>query len=452
MHPASRILVCTIILLSACNLPQKAAQPTLPPATLTGLPEGGPAVVIISPLQEAHLPAGAAVQVQFGASGGPFIEADMSVDHQPTASLALAQDDPAPSGTLTWSAPEAGTHTLTVQVLTPEKQLYTASIQVVVDGGQAAATTPDSAAADPDRESARQQVIQIMRDTYHIDLSAPPVIHKARQGVSNDPWASVIFSKNWMYSILIYPDRVVESPHPIDQESDGSVPVPPDQKAFPVCRPAGTLKILVALVDFQNLGVTKAQALDALAQTAAQLNTELAHYSTLGGAKTPILQLQVDGVFLSPAPAMPDHLLTPEIVKSAGGVDPAQYDLLVQVDLDADNTYRKVLIAQNFDTYGFTLAACHAQGLSIWISLESQDQVLGQDADTRLKSTLSHELLHTFGYPFEHSWPCGEGIAVDGADQCDIGNWPTLILGWTDTDGDSIPEIIDPNPYGSVGP
>jgi hypothetical protein len=36
------------------------------------------------------------------------------------------------------------------------------------------------------------------------------------------------------------------------------------------------------------------------------------------------------------------------------------------------------------------------------------------------------------------------------ADQCDAFNMPTLMLGWTDTDGDGLVEILDPEPYGIV--
>lgn len=461
MPSALRLLVCATLLLTACNLPQTAASSTgsVPAGASPVLPTpGGPGVQILSPAAGAQLPAGAPVTVQFTAAGGPFIEADLLVDNQISDTLPLAADAAAPAGSLTWKTPAAGTHTLTVEVLTPEKQIYAASVQVGIPGADGTVPAVSAAAQtalpthDPGLESARRQVIQIMHDTYRLDLTSPPVMRKYRYGVPGDPWVSVIFYKNWMYDIEIFPDKVVQSPHPIDGLPDNSVPIPPDQKATSVCRPAGTLKILVAFVDFANLGIGKEQALGTLAQVASQVNASMAHYSTLGGAAAPILQLKLDGVFLSPVPAMPDHLLTPALVKSAGGVDPAGYDLLIQVDLDANNTYRKILAAKNFDTFGFTQGACHDGGLSIWMVLDSKDQALGTDMDKRLSSTITHELLHTFGYPFSHSWACGDGSQPDPTDECDISNWPTLILGWTDTDGDGLPEIVDPTPYGMKAP
>jgi hypothetical protein len=68
-----------------------------------------------------------------------------------------------------------------------------------------------------------------------------------------------------------------------------------------------------------------------------------------------------------------------------------------------------------------------------------------------MERLISHELLHTFGYPADHRWPAGDGNQVDETDQSDVFNWPTLMLGWTDTDGDGVPEIIDPTPYGIGG-
>jgi len=147
-----------------------------------------------------------------------------------------------------------------------------------------------------------------------------------------------------------------------------------------------------------------------------------------------------------------NHELTPESIKLATNVDTSNYDLIVQVDMDRNNTYRKVLAAQNLDTNGFQIGSCLNNSLSIWISLDTKDQILGIDFDKKFSRILSHELLHTFGLPFSHSWPCGDGSVPDTSDQCDIYNWPTLMLGWTDTDGDGIPEIIDPTPYGITNP
>jgi hypothetical protein len=44
--------------------------------------------------------------------------------------------------------------------------------------------------------------------------------------------------------------------------------------------------------------------------------------------------------------------------------------------------------------------------------------------------------------------PCTDGPQVDASDCCDSVQIPALFLGWTDTDGDGIPELVDSTPYG----
>jgi hypothetical protein len=449
-----------LLLLTGCNLPlANKSNPTqftpisAVPTTQPSL--SGPGVQIISPANGAQFNGDAPIQVQFVSAGGPFIEADLLDEIGSVDTLALPSDNTTPSGTLSWKAPISGTHTLTVEVLTADKQIYSATVHVTVTGGTPAATQPVQPTAinpalDPEREAIKAQVIKIFHDTYGLNLTAPPVMRKYRPGVPNDPWHSVVYIGNWMYDLAVYPDRVEENVFPLNMQSDGSVPIQAGQKTYPICRPAGTLKVLVALVDFQNLGVTKDQALSALDTVAQDMNTKFAEYSTAGGAKSPILQLQIKGVYLSPPPTMPDHLLTPAIVKAVSGEDPANYDLLVQIDLDGNNTYRKVLAARNFETNGEMLSPCLGQSLSIWMSLDTKDKALGVDTEKELERILSHEILHTFGYPADHSWPAGDGSLADPADDTDIFGWPTLMLGWTDTDGDGIPEIIDPTPYGRI--
>ena len=62
---------------------------------------------------------------------------------------------------------------------------------------------------------------------------------------------------------------------------------------------------------------------------------------------------------------------------------------------------------------------------------------------------LNHELSHMFG--MMDDWPAmraGPGPAGSIAD-----DWiPYVMFGWTDTDGDGVPEILDSTPYGTSGP
>jgi hypothetical protein len=339
---------------------------------------------------------------------------------------------------------------LLIQLVTFEKQVYTASISITVTGGMLVPSeiAPIPIATDPGLESARQRVIQIMHDSYNINITSPPLAKKSRYGVSTDPWDSVMFIRDWEFEIEIFPDGTVrQRANPINHVDDSSPYISPGEKAIPVCRPAGTLRFLVAVVDYQNLGLTTTDYENSVSSAMNKINLEFSKFAAEAGAKSSFLTLEYDMVYLSPPPG---YLLTPALIQMQTGVDPSQYNLILQLDMDAKGTYRQTLAAQNFDTYGINLYGCGGlpQNVSIWISLETRDQALGLDLDQRLGETLTHEMLHTFGYPFEHTWPCGNGSTPDAADQCSLINWPTVMLGWTDLDGDGVAEIMDTTPYG----
>ena len=84
-----------------------------------------------------------------------------------------------------------------------------------------------------------------------------------------------------------------------------------------------------------------------------------------------------------------------------------------------------------------------AHEVNIWIELKG-----GPKPDAELYYTLlSHELAHALGW--QHVWPLGLGSGGATRDwNSENPTWPTLLFGWTDTDGDGVPEILDPTPYG----
>jgi len=230
---------------------------------------------------------------------------------------------------------------------------------------------------------------------------------------------------------------------------------PNDKSAFThVCRPSGTIKLLAVFVDYQNLGTTQDEAIEALSQAVTQINGKYAEASRAVGLESPILQIQATGAYLASPTLNPYHLLTPEIVRATTGYDVSQFDILAQIDLDANNTYAT---AANFGSFGFAWGGCGDPPLDVhmWIGLTAKDQLF-EGSDARLRSTLGHELLHDMGYPIGktglHEWICGDGGVPDPYDQCDQNYLPTLMMGWKDTDGDGVVEILDDTPYGYLSP
>ena len=429
------ILLLTMMLIS-CNLPTAVSNPPV---------QGGP-VQILSPQSGANLSAGA-VTVQFTATGGPFIEANLYVDDVFVATVAQDGTSESISGTIVWDNPTGGAHTLTIEVLTPNKELFSASAQVTIEGGAgedaSAGQTPlAQPTQDAGLEAARQRVIQILLDEYGISMTNPPVGQKARGGVFTDPWTSAIYYQDWFIHVSIYPDgREVHYAYPLND----SVPDPastfiekPGDKPIPMCRPSGTIKLLVVFVNYQNLGVTQQESLDALAQTVDQINGRYVEASQAVGLQTPILQIQATGAYLSSPPAMTDHLLNPELVRTSTGIDPAESDLLVQIDLDANDSSG---VIGEFGSYGFATSGCGAlpNDVNIWIAISKKEQLSQTGSDRRMQSTLGHEILHTMGYPIGltglHEWICGDGSLLDPTDQCDQNILPTLMLWWAKLGG-----------------
>ena len=450
------ILLLPIIV--SCNLPGavKPEQGTIPSPTT--LPVNG--VVILSPQNGTLLPSGSPVQVQFTASGGPFLEVNLTVDNfAPVANM--TNTDSVVTGTLTWDTPSDGAHKFTVTALTYEKEIISASVDVTIGASSPGPTAVPSLppTSDVGLEAARQRVSQILIDKYGFNMTAPSVGRKSRQGVTTDPWTSAIYFEDWFISISLYSDgSEAVFAYPLNHADPNAHPdfIDPNEKAGSIhlCRPRGTIKLLVVFVDYQNLGVSQAEAFTALAQAVGQINGRYAEASRAVGVSTPILQIEATGAFIPPPPAMPNNLLTPDIVRAQTGYDVSQFDILTQVDLDKNNTYAT---AANFGSYGFAWGGCGnpPADVNMWIGLTAKNQLF-EGSDARLQSTLGHELLHNMGYPIGktgvHEWICGDGTLPDATDQCDQNLLPLLMMGWTDTDGDGVIEILDPTPYGFLPP
>ncbi|MBI5964746.1 MAG: hypothetical protein HY863_14805 [Chloroflexi bacterium] len=444
-----------LILLSSCNLPEPASS---------NVSAGNEPVMILSP-QDGEIFSASPVSIQFTATGGPFIEADLLVDNSPISFVAQDAISSSISGTLSWDQPTVGKHTLTIQVLTLNKEIYSASVQVTIEDGSGVGQSSSGdqtpmAQSGPDAglEAARQRIIQILQSDYGLTVTNPPVGRKARDGVTTDPWTSALYYKDTFISISIYPDgREEHHAYPLNYSdlSDPSNLIKPEDKPIPMCRPSGTIKLLVVFVDYQNLDVTQQEAFDALVQTVAQINGKYVEASQAGGMQNPILNLQATDSFISSQTIMTGHLITPDLVRTSTGYDPAQFDILVQIDLDANDTSG---MTADLGSYAYATSGCGdlPVDVNMWIAISKKEQLSQTSNDPRLQYTLGHEILHTMGYPIGltgvHEWVCGDGSLPDLTDQCDQNNLPTLMMGWTDTDGDGVVELLDTTPYGLQSP
>ncbi len=176
-------------------------------------------------------------------------------------------------------------------------------------------------------------------------------------------------------------------------------------------------------------------------QWQARANQKWEQYSTSLGLAEPILQIDRLETAIIPAPPVPGQTLTNEQIISLTGKNPADFDWLAEIDLDADNSFSGQYGGLGVSLQGGCLPS-GAQRVNIAFSAVDENTLLNSAAG----SVFGHELEHGMGW--QHWWRNGLGDIDSMTTRMDF--WmPTLLFGWTDTDGDGTIEILDSStPYG----
>lgn len=347
----------------------------------------------------------------------------------------------------------SGQYQLTLSALTADKSSYaTAAISVTVTG-LAAVSPTDTVAPNAVPDDIRGRILSLYADNFKLAPAVLPVARKSRLG-GTDPWVSTAYIQNVLYDVELFPDGRSETwATPVFPNTD--VNLKTSYFKVPVCRPAGEYSILVVFLDYGNLHVAKDDLLADLAAATADANARYAAFPSAGPGSAPILQLKTTGAVIPVPAGVSGKLITPAQIRASTGIDPAAFRWLIQVDLDSAGTYRKASNSNPaLTSFGYAFVGCPAtqDSVNIQVTIDDPAQLTGTGAnlaDNRLASTaLGHEVYHLFGYPASHSWPCVSGPQTDKADECEITTPPALLLGWIDLDGDGVPEILDPTPYG----
>ena len=315
-----------------------------------------------------------------------------------------------------------GEYVLFVGAGDANKQAWaTSQIRVTVTGVPAFTPSPPP----PEQQEASKIMTQKYMELWKLDVPYPALHRFDSPDPAASAWISAAYIGEQFYTLHLFDDRHVGSySAPLNQ---------PVTEGSPTCRPAGTYRILVVFVDYGNTGLSREAALNTLQTGAAAINAQYADFAKQHGLAAPILQLQVTGAYVSPPPS-PGKTITIEQVKALTGYDPAQFDLLAEVDLDSQNTYGGA-------AGGLAMNGCTGSGtqqVNLW-----SDVAAAYDMEYLPKTLLIHELDHLMGWA--HDWPCGpEGSFAEACNE----EPPYLLFGWLDTNGDSVPEILAPNPYG----
>lgn len=418
-------------------------------------------LAILEPKPGAVLPAGTPVVVKYSAKGGPFVYLTLAVDGIEVKTQGIASTETALTGEIRWDSPGEGRCTLALSIYDAEKRNVQATVNIQVgEKTGMAGQPPEPARAEAGAyvlaPARRQLILDAFRREFGLSLAAPPIARKNRSGAPDDPWVSVAYVGDVMYQVDLFGDDHLET-RAVALSPRAIAPVGAKLGDTVYLKPAGTYRMLVVFVDYGNLGVSRAEAQEALRRATADVNAMFADRSRAVGLSKPILRIDTEARFIAPPAGFQDtdYMLRVAQVRPLAGVDPAPYDLLAQVDLDRNSTAMN-WSQQKYGSSSFGTAMPNTVGprerMNIWVSIDDPRWLTLAGDDNRLIGTLlTHEVLHDMGYGGTrdmHEWPAGDAATVDASDMAGFINWPVYLLGWTDTDGDGVVEILDSKPYG----
>ena len=330
-----------------------------------------------------------------------------------------------------------GDYTLVASALDENKSVTEATIHVTVTGVPTV-TLPPALTQD----QAARRVTELIQGDYHVTIPKPSLQRfDFPQNPTRSRWIGSAYYKGMRYYVQLFDDGHVEW-------SNGpySDPAHRSSQVF-MCRPAGNFKVLVVFVDYGNTGTVKNDALAQVPVVVAWLNGLYTDFAKSQGFSSALMQVKADAAWVASPPAV-NALLTAPQIKTLTGKDTAAYDFTMQIDLDVKGGWGVHESPELMGPGGgFALNGCGADSklgvVNIWSSLADPTNLQGA-----LVMDFNHELSHLFGMMDDYPWkpgtkPNGEGFQ----------DWiPYVMFGWTDTDGDGVPEIIDSTPYGTSGP
>lgn len=288
------------------------------------------------------------------------------------------------------------------------------------------ASNPTLPPLDPVAEAVRQQY------AIQFGISVPqPAIFTER---SPTPCPTQDFLTTVAYLPTGYPN--VRQIFVMHLTRDGLVPVT-DGEGLSVSSflvhviPAGTIRVLTVILTYPQT-LTDAD-LPAFRRQQDSVNHQHAAFAHSRGFSEPIVQFEFTNVTLAGAGvANPRTLPGIRAALALAGTSTSGYDVVAAINIDPDTSEG-----------GFSVAGqpafVYMGNYSHWSSRPSEAGFYGI-----ARATYHHEVGHHWGWA--HQWTpwCG------GTPPFDPFITAPVLFGWEDTDGDGVPEILDPTPYGGA--
>ncbi len=450
------IVLALGLILAGCSLP--VASPTTVPSALPSVDStpsvsSTPAIGML--VRFVNLTNGGTVAGTFDENGKPLVMIQVEVTGLAPLTVTLtangldvpgAADNQAGvtpfTGEIRWSPLNGGgQYTLVASAMDNEKQIVQAAVHVTVTGIPVFTPTPPP----PDMVEAQRRISELIQQEFGVSVPKPSVYRfDAPQRPDISRWIGSAYYDGTHYYIDLYDDT-----HYAWSNSDYSDPA--HRKGgdkWVICRPSGTFRVLTVFVDYGNTGTDRAAALAQVPMVVDWLNGLYTNFSISQGQTEPLMRVEADAAYVSPPPA-PGEFLTVDQIRSLTGKDPSAYDFLMQIDLDANAALASHYFSDILEPGGgVALQGCGTGNkygiINIWSSVPAASDLKGG-----LVMDFDHELSHLFG--MLDNWPFIQGAT--GPDGAPVDDWiPYVMFGWTDADGDGIPEIIDPTPYGTTNP
>ena len=191
--------------------------------------------------------------------------------------------------------------------------------------------------------------------------------------------------------------------------------------------PAGQIRMLTVLVRHATVG-DDGMALWAEAQ--AGVNNDYVSFAQARGLPAPIVRFENTTVLVEPA-SIPDPRTAEGVTAALASLGQSAdgYDILASVNVDPSRSEGGFAVDSNRFLFIGNFSAFSSP-------LRPTDYV------SVARTLYHHEVVHLWGWPGTHDWAsnCGSfGFNF---------RVPPILLGWEDVDGDGVPEILDPTPYG----